>query len=532
MLRVIGCITDQHDLRLIGLALVLCAFACHTALGLLRRATPATSARSCLWLAGAAVVFGCGVWATHFIAELAFQPGLPIAYGIGLTALSIAAAITLSGGGFALVRLFAKPGFGGAVIGMSVVSMHYIGMAALQVPAEIHWDARFVVASIIFGLGLGGVTLAFNARANSTLHRAVATGLLVLTICGMHFTGMAAVTLIPNPVAVMSSQVIDTTSMGVAVAAVAALIVGLALFGLIVDRKFAERLAREEFLNKHIAELQSTKAQLQATAANLEAALIEGVKASEAKLELERHLHHSQRLEALGTLAGGIAHDLNNALVPILSLSRLALESESGNSQICDDLRVIYQSGVHARDLVQRILAFGRKDAGAQKKAQIDEIASEALSMLRPSVPANVTIVSDIEKVPSIICDRTQIHQVLVNLVTNAAQAIGDRVGTISLKVLAVGVEEETSGRSVRVVVCDTGCGMSPDTMQRIFEPFFTTKAVGEGTGLGLSVVHGIVSAHKGTIDVQSALGVGTTVTLQFPAAIDLPRDNEVRRAA
>jgi len=139
MLRVIACITDQHDIRLVALAGLICGLACYTALGLLARAAAASSGRSFAWVSGSAVVFGSGVWATHFVAELAFKPGLPTGYGVALTGLSIVIAMGMSWLGFAAAQLWNSPALGGAIVGTSIGSMHYTGMAALSVPADVHW---------------------------------------------------------------------------------------------------------------------------------------------------------------------------------------------------------------------------------------------------------------------------------------------------------------------------------------------------------------------------------------------------------
>jgi signal transduction histidine kinase len=232
---------------------------------------------------------------------------------------------------------------------------------------------------------------------------------------------------------------------------------------------------------------------------------------------LERQLHHAQRLDSIGRLAGGIAHDLNNTLVPIIALTKLAMRNSSDGDPAREDLALIHQAGVRARELVKQILVFGRKDTGEQQQLDVAEIAKEALSMLRSTIPAMISLVGDIGEVPRISGDPIQIHQVIVNLATNAFHAIGTGSGTISIRVSPANMKDGTGRRAAGVVVSDTGCGMSAETLDHIFEPFFTTKAIGEGTGLGLAVVHGIVMALGGTIEVESEVGRGTTFTLLFP---------------
>ena len=232
---------------------------------------------------------------------------------------------------------------------------------------------------------------------------------------------------------------------------------------------------------------------------------------------------HSQKLEAVGTLAGGIAHELNNALVPILALSRMILDGLPPGTEMREDVEIITLASQRAKNLVQGILAFSRKGEASRREVDAVPLVRQTLAMLRATLPATLRIKEEIAPVPPLLADGDALQQVLINLVTNAAHAIGNAIGTITVAVEAVAPEEVPSHRSgkefVRLRVADTGCGMDAMTVQRIFEPFFTTKGVGEGTGLGLSVVHGIVSDHGGRIDVASEPGKGTEFTICLPSS-------------
>jgi len=243
--------------------------------------------------------------------------------------------------------------------------------------------------------------------------------------------------------------------------------------------------------------------------------------AEERQRELERQLLHSQKLEAVGTLAGGIAHDLNNTLMPILALSQLLMQEMPEGSSEREDLETVVQASRHGRDLVQRILAFSRDQKAAKTRVDLTATIRQALQMLRPTVPATVLIDEKIENVPLVLADAGQLQQIIVNLVTNARQAIGNGLGTIAVGVSSASRRSHLhhGGDFVRLWVADTGCGMDAQTKDRIFEPFFTTKEVGEGTGLGLSVVHGIIADHGGRIEVSSQLGKGTQFTIFLPVA-------------
>jgi PAS domain S-box-containing protein len=233
--------------------------------------------------------------------------------------------------------------------------------------------------------------------------------------------------------------------------------------------------------------------------------------------ELQRQLQETQKMEALGTLAGGIAHDLNNALVPILALSSLLLDNAPEGSPDRGLLALIQEGGSRARALVQQILTFARRDEPKRELLDMATVAGSVLKLLRSTLPATIVIEERMACVRPTVADEGQVHQVVMNLVTNAAHAIGDRTGTITVEVAEVSSAPPDGSGAVRLSVADTGCGMDEATRQRIFDPFFTTKPVNEGTGLGLSVVHGIVNGHKGAIAVESRPGEGTRFDVYFP---------------
>jgi PAS domain S-box-containing protein len=228
--------------------------------------------------------------------------------------------------------------------------------------------------------------------------------------------------------------------------------------------------------------------------------------------DTQRQIHELQKMEALGQLAGGIAHDLNNTLMPILGLSKLAMQEISPLDPLNEHLELIHRSGERARDLVNQILTFSRKDEIARAPVELSAMMAESLPLLRIGMPATITIETRIEGNPVIWVNRGQIDQVLTNLVNNAAQAIGGKAGSIRIEVAA-----DAAAKMARLSVIDDGPGIHPNTLQRMFEPFFTTKRVGEGTGLGLAVAHGIVANHGGRIEVSSRLGDGATFHVYLP---------------
>lgn len=247
-------------------------------------------------------------------------------------------------------------------------------------------------------------------------------------------------------------------------------------------------------------------------------------RAGEERERLEGQLRHAQKMETIGTLAGGIAHDFNNILTPIIGHVELAL-GEPISPEMTLDLEQVLGAAMRAKDLVKQILLFSRKGEMAFKTIEVGPIVKEALKLLRASLPATIEIKSNIAPdVALVVGDPTQLHQVLMNLCTNAYHAMREQGGVLEVRVDMVDVDALTGGtaadqRVVRVVVRDTGQGMNSATLERLFEPFFTTKPVGEGTGLGMSIVHGIIVHHGGTITVESTPGSGTAFEIHLPSA-------------
>ena len=251
--------------------------------------------------------------------------------------------------------------------------------------------------------------------------------------------------------------------------------------------------------------------------------------AEAARADLEAQLFEAQKLQAIGTLAGGIAHDFNNILASILVNVSLASDDVKEGRDTQGSLDMIMKSSLRARDLVNQILAFSRRETPCLERLPVAPVITDALEMLRSTLPAGVKLESEITKEPlEAMVSPSQLQQVLVNLCTNAWQAIGERGGRITvgmksielplLKALPLGLSQ--GGSFIHIWVTDTGCGMDAATRARAFEPFFTTKPVGLGTGLGLSAAHGIMVSHHGVISVDSELGRGTTFHLYIPAAM------------
>jgi len=241
---------------------------------------------------------------------------------------------------------------------------------------------------------------------------------------------------------------------------------------------------------------------------------------------LEDELRQAHKMEAIGTLAGGVAHDFNNILGAILGYAELAAIDAPDNSRLKRNLHGILKGANRAKDLVKQILAFSRQGEQKRKPIYLGPLIKEAMKLLRASLPATIDIVQQLEpETGAIKADPTQLHQVLMNLCTNAANAMSAGGGRLTIKLENRSPATEPvracagsiSGPHLRLTVSDTGHGIDPDVVDRIFEPYFTTRERGEGTGLGLSVVHGIIKRHDGTIEVSSEPGNGATFRICLP---------------
>jgi signal transduction histidine kinase/ActR/RegA family two-component response regulator len=244
------------------------------------------------------------------------------------------------------------------------------------------------------------------------------------------------------------------------------------------------------------------------------------------RVELEAQLFQLKKMETIGTLAGGIAHDFNNILTPILGYTDMALEELPEESTLKFDIEQINNAATRGKDLVQQILTFSREVNFDKKPIQLNLVVIEVLNLLKASIPQGIEIRQSLHaNIGTILADSTHMHQIIMNLCTNACYAMMNSGGILEVKLDVINIDQKlakqiTSLKNInyiRLTISDTGHGMDSKTKERIFEPFFTRKEVGSGSGLGLSVVHGIVNNYEGAITVDSAPGKGTTFTIYLP---------------
>jgi signal transduction histidine kinase len=510
MIKVITCITGQHSIPLVVLAAAVCAFGSFTALSLLARARDGRiGAIDWRWLLASSAVAGASVWSTHFVAMLAYQPSsLQLGYEIGLTAVSIAIAMLMTLVGFTIVLYFKAPALGGAVFGVAVGSMHFTGMAALDASATFTWDPVYVAASLVIGIAVGALALGVFTRARGWHSLMHGTNLMCVGIAGLHFTAMSALTLTPDPtVMVAQSTLMAPAWLAVTVAAVMAMIVVLGLVAAIMDHKLASRAIEEaERLREHVVELEATKRELQATAANLTLALDAAAAASQAKSQFLATMSHELRTPL-------------NAIIGFSELLKSELFGPLGDARYKGYINDVHRSGKHLLALVNDVLDFSKIDAGhltlQEDQIDIGETLTTSLRMIEGQA-ANTGVILEQEvahDLPILRADERRVRQIVLNLLSNAVKFTprGGRVRLIAF----------TDENEFVVQVADTGIGMAKEDIPRALERFGQLDGdlnrKYEGTGLGLPLTKKLAELHGGRLEIESELCVGTKVTVAFP---------------
>lgn len=253
--------------------------------------------------------------------------------------------------------------------------------------------------------------------------------------------------------------------------------------------------------------------------------LISSIRDISVRLKFEERLRQSQKMEAIGKLAGGIAHDFNNILSSVLGFTELAMEDVRADTMLKDNLQEVMIAGNRAKNLIQQILTFSRKDDPEFKVVKVKSIIKEGLNLIRASLPSTIEIVSNLNSESTVFADPTQIHQIIMNLCSNAGKAMEEHGGVLTVilndrfldPAENKAHEHIPTGYYTEIVVEDTGSGIQDKFLKQVFDPFFTTKPIGEGTGMGLSVIQGIVKTLKGSILVDSTVGKGTIFKIYLP---------------
>jgi PAS domain S-box-containing protein len=635
-------VSGIHDSNLVVLSILVACFASYTALDLGGRVRAAFGLARKAWLFTAAIAMGGGIWAMHFIAMLAFVMPVPMAFDVGLTLLSLFVAVVVTGAGLYLIsthevtpRLLALSGL---FMGLGIVAMHYTGMTAMRVPADLSYDRLFVALSVLVAVGASTAALWLAFRTAALLQRLAAAVVMGLAIAGMHYTAMHAAIFTPHAPLdqAQGHSSMGHTNLALAVAGITFLILLFALIASLFDRQFstlAEReakllrrseeqfrtlyretplplhslgpdgridqvsdawldllgYARHEVIGRRLSEFMTEESKVRRREVDWPI-LRKGGSVTEAEyhlikksgemidvlltLRVERAggkiirtlaglvdvtahnqaaeaLRQAQKMEAVGQLTGGIAHDFNNLLTVTLgNLEMAARALNEGNYEKLPRLIEAARLGAgRGATLTQRLLAFSRRQPLQPQSVDMNKLVASMVDLFRRSVGESIRVETKLEEMLwGAKVDPNQLESALLNLVINARDAMPNG-GTITLQTANVSLgrrqlassHDLVPGPYVMVAVRDSGVGMAPDVLSRAFEPFFTTKEMGQGTGLGLSMVYGFVKQSGGHIDIESRVNAGTTIRIYLPrmieqvaaeqsapnAPVKLPRGNE-----
>jgi NO-binding membrane sensor protein with MHYT domain/nitrogen-specific signal transduction histidine kinase len=481
---------------LVLVSVVIASAASYAALDLAGRVTAARGRERLAWLAGGSAAMGIGIWSMHFVGMLAFHLPVPITYQLGRVVLSVLVAMAASALALVVVSRsqvgVAALTLAALCMGPAIAGMHYIGMAALNVPAALHWDYRLVILSVAIAIAASfvGLSLAYHLRsddgASGMARRIGSASVMGLAIAGMHYTGMAAAQFTtPGRTGTPEGGLLASGDLAIGVTAGALVILALSLAGGTVDRWMRRRA------------------------------------------EAAERRQQSQRLEAIGQLAGGIAHDFNNLLTAILGNASFVLASTPPDDPRHQDVREIERAAERAAELTRQLLAFSRKQIMRPTTLDLNLVLSHIMRMLTRLVGEHIEVsVRPASPLGTVRADAAQLEQVIVNLVVNARDAMpeGGKL-TIETQNVVLGTDFASQhigtqpGPYVLIAFTDTGVGMDQATQDRIFEPFFTTKPRGQGTGLGLATVYGIVKQSGGSVSVYSEPNRGTTFKVYLPRA-------------
>lgn len=507
MFRVIDCIVLEHDLWLVVLAGAICGLASHTAFSLFRRAGVGERQQS-VWLLAAAVAMGSGVWATHFVAMLAYRTPWPLGFDIPLTAASAVVAIAISAIGL-LLALNGRLAMGGTVAGIGVASMHFSGMAALEGGFQLTWAIEYVIASLALALGISAIAFRLLSSSNPKLNQFGATALYAIGVCALHFTAMAAATLEFEPSILPASAASDVErqTLAIAVAAVAALLLGSGLLIAVVDSYLVDRNAQEsERLRRYVAELEATQAELKATTDSLSLALEAAAASSQAKSQFLTIMSHELRTPL-------------NAILGFADLMKMELHGPIGNPEYTEYTESIHRSGSHLLNLINDILDFSKIDSGRMELSDdtfdLVQVLSECVGLIAAqATEARVNISAALPSAPVFIHgDRRRIVQIALNLLSNAVKFTPSD-GSVK-------VELALDNDQLAFLVVDTGIGMTTDEIPIALEVFGQIDSRlsrnYEGTGLGLPLCKHLTELHGGRLEIDSEPGVGTTIGVHLP---------------
>ena len=484
MWKVYDTIVQFHDARLVVLAVGVCLLACYTAFSMMARLYSLHSRFP--WVVAAAVVTGCGAWATHSIALLAFHPGVAVSYDVSLTVISGVIAVVASGAGFYVARTSERMALGGAIVGFGISAMHFAGMAAVTFQGHVQGDSLYFGVAVLTGASFGAAALS-RARLTPDIRGRILGAVLMTTgICGTHVIGLAGLTIVPDWSIVIPQDTLAIVWFAIALTTAVMLILGLGLVGNLVDQ--------------YIQDIEATKRDLEASVALAE-------QANRAKSEF------------IATMS----HELRTPLNAVIGFSEMMVNEvfgALGHQNYKDYAKDIHDSGSHLLNVINDILDISKAEAGTLTLAEgiVDcrEVIVASCRLLRPRLQkSELTLTVTLpDRMPQLQADARMVKQIVLNLLANAAK-FTPTGGNIGVAVTA-------DPRGLVIEIRDTGVGIAEAELKRVRQPFIQVDSSlnrrHEGTGLGLPLVDMMMRQHGGVLELDSEQGKGTTARVRFPS--------------
>lgn len=532
MYRVISCLTTEHDLRLVVIAALVCAATIFSSFKTYTHALDSLDSRRQLWLVLTGICTGCGIWATHFVAMVAFDTGIPVGYDPTMTGLSflVGAIATTIGYWVAasdhpwavaahnfraqipLVRKLKERTFraaaGGTIIGAGIGAMHFTGMQAMVVAGTLEWNVPLAAFAVFAGIVLTSVAMALHRQLGGTTGFWAGTGVMVLAICALHFIAMGAVTILPDPASRIHVSTVDKILLAICVVGATAFVVGAGIAAMVIDRL-------KDDLAQHMTELQAAHD----TVSELNVELANSIlKLKDAQEEIVKR----GKMAQLGQLTATVAHEIRNPLGAVKTAAYVLERTLKGKELGVENHLVRINNGITRCDsIISELLDFARSRALALKSIDFGAWVETAVKDEAKTLPPQVTVEfhNDLAAGTSISIDAERMRRVIINLISNASEAMvgkGRDVPSVLTTNPHISVTVQKLDGNIEVVCKDNGPGITPEDLKRILEPLFTTKSF--GVGLGLPAVQKILEQHGGGLRIDSVHGAGATFTAWFPA--------------
>jgi NO-binding membrane sensor protein with MHYT domain/nitrogen-specific signal transduction histidine kinase len=539
--RVLNCLTTQHDYRLVFLAAIICGVAAITSFSIYSRAVDSKDLPRLGWLCLTGFFAACGIWATHFVAMLAYDAGAPTAYEPVLTTASLLIATLVTTGGFSVAALGRRlnAALGGALIGIGIGMMHFTGMKALVIAGTIHWDMSLVVASLVVGAALASAAMVIFHELAGQRAIAAAAGMLTLAICALHFTAMGAMHVVPDPTVAVPASQMGGVTMAFAVAGVTLLVLHSGFAAALLDRRTQVALRMQEANAKLLeanrsleaAESSARKAegearafaeQLKAAHQDLTNLNVELANKIEKLREAQDEIVRKGKLAQLGQLTATVAHEIRNPLGAVRTAAFLIERKVMGKGLGLEQQIQRINNGISRCDrIITELLDFARSTRLVCKTVAVDDWLRQVVEEELKTLPPVVQVSYDwgLGDMTSAF-DTDRMRRVIINLLSNASEAMvgkGKDAKEMVTPNPQIHVATRCVAQTIEITVTDNGPGISEENLPRVLEPLFSTKPF--GTGLGLPAVEKILEHHGGGLKIESKLDEGTAMTAWFPVA-------------